>query len=211
MKKIIILTTFLTTLAMASFEQATADYVSGSYIRALTAFYTLAKNDDDKAQFNVALIYENGLGVSQDLKRAKQWYEKSAKQGNAQAQFNLAKLYYALSNEDIHAYKKSKYWYEKSTELGFKYAYNNLAVFYLKGLSVKKDTQKAFELLKQGAQKGDSTAQINVALLYAWGEGVVQDKMKAYENLQKALQSGKSEASQYLDKLCKESVWVCKE
>ena len=58
---------------------------------------------------------------------------------------------------------------------------------------------------------GDAAAQVNVAVLYAWGEDTVHDKMKAYENLRKALKSGKSEASSYIDKLCEESAWVCKD
>jgi len=46
--------------------------------------------------------------------------------------------------------------------------------------------------------------------MYAWGEDIPNDKMKAYDNFKKALNAGKSEASQYLDRLCKESAWVCK-
>ena len=58
---------------------------------------------------------------------------------------------------------------------------------------------------------GDSSAQINVGVIYAWGEGIVHDKMKAHENFKKALQAGQSEASTHLDRLCKESSWVCQD
>ena len=47
--------------------------------------------------------------------------------------------------------------------------------------------------------------------MYAWGENIMHDKLKAYENLKAALHAGKSEASEYLDKLCRESAWVCKD
>jgi len=71
--------------------------------------------------------------------------------------------------------------------------------------------QKAFELFKKSAQMGDASAQVNVGVMYAWGEGTTQDKLKAYENFKKALQAGESKASIYLDKLCKESAWVCQD
>jgi hypothetical protein len=35
--------------------------------------------------------------------------------------------------------------------------------------------------------------------------------MKAYDNFKKALIAGKSEASEYLDRLCSESAWVCED
>ena len=107
--------------------------------------------------------------------------------------------------------EKAKYWYEKAVEAGIKEAYNNLGALHLEGDGVEKNEQKAFELFKRGTENGDISSQVNVAILYAWGESIPHDKMKAYENLKKALKSGKSEASEYLDKLCQESAWVCQE
>ena len=89
--------------------------------------------------------------------------------------------------------------------------HNNLAALYMEGQGVEKDQKKAFELFKKAAQMGDSSAQINVGMIYAWGEGIVHDKMKAHENFKKALQAGQSEAGVHLDKLCKESAWVCQD
>ncbi len=90
-------------------------------------------------------------------------------------------------------------------------AYNNLASLYIDGLGVEKNEQKALTLFEDAASKGNASAQVNSAVLYAWGEEVTNDKMKAYENLKKALKAGKSEASGHLDKLCKESAWVCQD
>ena len=198
-------------LSAGEFEQAVEDYRSGNYIQALNLFYVLAKKDDVRSQYNVALIYENGLGVQKDLPQAKLWYERAAKQGNASAQYNLAQMYHEAGQKDVHAYEKAKYWYDKSVNAGVKEAYNNLGALYLNGQGVKKDEQKAFRLFQKGAQKGDDAAKVNAAVLYAWGENVTHDKMKAYDYLKSALKAGKSEASGYLDRLCKESAWVCKD
>jgi TPR repeat protein len=192
------------TLFANDFNQAVEDYNNGGYIKALNTFYSLAKKDDAKAQFNVGLIYANGKGVQKDLSEAKKWYEKAAKQGNGPAQYNLALLYHAAGETDAHGY-------EKAVEAGIIQAYNNLAALYMEGKGVKQDQQKAFELFQKAASMGNSSAQVNVAVLYAWGEGITHDKMKAYDNFKKALISGKSEASEYLDRLCSESAWVCQD
>ena len=198
-------------LGANEFDQAVEDFNKGDYIKALNTFYILAKQDDAKSQYNVGLIYANGLGVTKDIDQAQNWYEKAAKHGNGAAQYNLAQLYTVEGENDSHAYKKAKYWYEKAVESGIPEAYNNLGTLLLEGLGTTKDEAKAFALFQQGAALGDASAKVNVAILYAWGDDVSHDKMKAYENLKQALHQGKSVASEYLDKLCQESTWVCKD
>lgn len=211
MKKTLIALALTVGLCANDFEQAVESYQSGNYLQALNIFYALAKKEDVKAQYNVGLIYANGLGVEKDIPQAQLWYERAAKQGNGSAQYNLAQLYHVEGLKDPHAYEKAKYWYDKSITSGVKEAYNNLGALYLNGQGVEKDEEKAFRFFQQGAKKGDEAAKVNVAVLYAWGENVTHDKMKAYEYLKSALKAGKSEASGYLDKLCKESAWVCKD
>jgi hypothetical protein len=201
---------FWSYLFAADFTQAVESYTKGNYIQAFNIFYTLAKEDDEKAQYNVGLMYAQGLGVQKDMSKAVKWYEKSATQGNAFAQYNLAQYYHYQGSTDTHAYAKAKYWYEKCVKNEVKESYNNLGALYLEGLGVPKDEVKAFELFKQGADKLDASASINVALLYAWGKHVSHDKMKAYDYLKTALKQGRIEAEAYLDTLCKESAWVCK-
>ncbi len=45
------------------------------------------------AQYNLALMYDNGEGVTQDKAQAFLWYSKAAKQGDADAQFNVGVVY----------------------------------------------------------------------------------------------------------------------
>jgi len=192
------------------FNIAVTEYNQGNYIKALDAFYVLAKEGDPKAQFNVGLIYANGKGVAKDNYQAMVWYKKAAEQGNTAAQYNLAKLISQKpGKEDTRAQEKVKYWYEKAAEGGQKEAVNDLALLYLKGKGVKKNERKAFELFKKAAKMGDSAAQINVALMYAWSEDVPNNKMKAYRNLKQALSQGREEASALLEQLCEESSWAC--
>ena len=43
------------------------------------------------AQLNLGLMYENGLGVSKNLRDAVKWYRMAAKQGNKKAINKLQK------------------------------------------------------------------------------------------------------------------------
>jgi TPR repeat protein len=42
--------------------------------------------------FELGVIYEEGLGVPQDLEKAREWYEKAAEGDNAAAKGHLQKL-----------------------------------------------------------------------------------------------------------------------
>ena len=49
----------------------------------------LALKFDSAAQFNLGLMYEQGINVNQSYASAMEWYKKSAALGNTQAQFNM--------------------------------------------------------------------------------------------------------------------------
>ena len=49
----------------------------------------LARKFDSAAQFNLGLMYEQGINVNQSYESAMEWYKKSAALGNTQAQFNM--------------------------------------------------------------------------------------------------------------------------
>ena len=52
-----------------------------------------AKSGDAEAQNSLGYTYANGkLGLPQDNAKAKEWYQKAAKQGHAEAKEELAKL-----------------------------------------------------------------------------------------------------------------------
>jgi TPR repeat protein len=63
---------------------------NGDYAEAVKWFRLSAEQGYAKAQYNLALMYANGQGVSQDYKEAVKWYRLSAEQGNADAQIILA-------------------------------------------------------------------------------------------------------------------------
>lgn len=53
-----------------------------------------AEEGDAVSQYNLAVMYNKGVGVEQDDSEALKWYLKAAGQGHAMAQYNLGMLYY---------------------------------------------------------------------------------------------------------------------
>jgi TPR repeat protein len=48
-----------------------------------------AQQGDPDAQYNLAYLYENGIGVPKDEAKALEWYQKAADQGHSSAKTNL--------------------------------------------------------------------------------------------------------------------------
>jgi len=79
---------------------------------------SLAKKGNAKAQYDLGLMYELGMGAKKDLNQAFAWYQKSANQDYAKAQYNLG-IFYALAKGIDKDIKQSKYWIRKANENGY--------------------------------------------------------------------------------------------
>ena len=68
-------------------------YDRANYQTALKVWLGQAEGGDAEAQNYVGEIYLKGLGTEPDYAKAKEWFEKSAAQGNKRARINLGYLY----------------------------------------------------------------------------------------------------------------------
>ncbi len=68
-------------------------YLKGDYDDAYNEWLPLAELGDAEAQFNIAVMLDEGAGRSRDLSAAAEWYRKAAEQGFVDAQTNLAMMY----------------------------------------------------------------------------------------------------------------------
>ena len=75
------------------FENAADAFEREDYETAYKLILPLAEQGDAYAQFNLGLMYGNGLGVPQEYKEAEKWYRLSAEQGHPEAQYNLGQMY----------------------------------------------------------------------------------------------------------------------
>ena len=86
---------------------------TGNYRSALQQWGPLAEQGHAIAQFNLALLYHSGSGISLDEKKAVEWYRKSAQNGYYKAQEYMAVGYregwFGLPKDS----KKAEYWEKK--------------------------------------------------------------------------------------------------
>ena len=88
-----------------------------NYEKTFTSCKEEAEQGNADAQYNLALMYDNGDGTEPDKQKAFYWYTKAAEQGYPKAQYNLAYLYY--QGDGIKQDKqKAFYWYTKAAEQG---------------------------------------------------------------------------------------------
>lgn len=76
----------------ALYEEGSGGFTQ-SYREAARWYRRAARQEYPKAQYNLALLYEDGRGVEQDYKQAGQWYAQAAKGGFTKAKNNLGILY----------------------------------------------------------------------------------------------------------------------
>lgn len=143
--------------AQAGLEEGLAAYQAGNPELAAKEFRAAAEKGDANCQFNLALMYEQGMGVVKGEKEAVVWYRKSAELGNSNAQFNLGVLYekgrgtkvdFALANQ----------WYRKAAVQGDALAIGNLGMLYVRGDGVKVDKIAGIALLLRSATLDPSPA-----------------------------------------------------
>ena len=84
----------LTAPAWAGFDEGMAAYNRGDYATAIREWRPLAKQGVADAQYNLGVMYGEGLGVPQDYAKAVGWWRKAAEQGHATAQYNLGVAYH---------------------------------------------------------------------------------------------------------------------
>ena len=157
---------------------------------------------DPKKMFLLGWFYSRGRGIEQSYTKTKQWWEKAAEKGNAQAMFALGSLY-ENGNGVMRDYTKAKDWWEKAAENGFVCAVYKISALYANGFGVTQDSVKA----KYWWGKGNAREMNQLGCLYANGFGVMQDDARAKYWWEQAAQRGNGEALYYLGLLCAEGYY----
>lgn len=80
-------------LAQDEFQAGLDAYRRGDFKTAFQKFRTLSEKGEKKAQFNLAVMYDNGQGVPTHFEEEVKWYKKAAEQGMTEAQISLDAMY----------------------------------------------------------------------------------------------------------------------
>ena len=181
---------FLGSPARADLKEGVAAYEAGNLPLAFKEFRAGAEKGEADCQFNVALMYEKGIGVAKDEKEAVVWYRKSAEQGNSNAQFNLGVLHENGRGCAVD-FAQANQWYRKAAVQGDALAIGNLGMLYLRGDGVKADKIAGLALLLQSATM-DSSPENNARMNIAGTKGLTPELIATAQKLAEELGKAKN-------------------
>ncbi len=135
------------------------DYYDQNYYKlAAEKFQQAADLDYREAQFQLADMYYDGKGLSQDSALAAQWYRKAARQGHVEAQYNLGGLY-RFGSGVLQNMEQATEWYRKAAEQGHVEAQLSLGILYYNGTEILQDKAEAKKWLSRAIEQGNTDAK----------------------------------------------------
>jgi len=164
-------------------------HVNQLSVEELSAVRARAIKGDPDAQLTLGLAYDGGNRAFQrDPVEARRWYERSAKQGNLDAQFWLLGLDYS----DGKAVRSRYLELSKAGHIGAMSAYANLCA---EGADGPQSFAEAMQWWKTAAEAGSAEGALNVAIMYLEGEGIAANGEEAVRWLRRAADQGSTQAA----------------
>jgi len=151
----------------------------GHHSTALRAWLPLARAGDAKAQNNVGLMYERGLGVSQSYPDAMNWYRQAAEQGLPEANHNLGLLYFSgfgTAVNDREAFRR----FRAAAEKELPESQYMLGLMVYSGRATEANPQIAKGLFEASAIQGYAEAQYMLAFVLQSGDLGTPNPMAAF-------------------------------
>ena len=112
-------------------------------------FKNVAKDEKNPkrsdAMYNLAIIFDNGFGISADKTRALFYYEAASELSNIYAQYNLGWKYFngeSVNKDVIKAFQL----YKAASDFGHPQAMYNLAHMYYSGIGTVKNLKLAYKM-----------------------------------------------------------------
>jgi len=131
-----------------NFSSGVAAFEAKNFSQAMQLLNPYAEEGDAEAQFRVAIMHQNGLGVVANPMAAYKWMKASAEQGLAMAQHSLGFMYMEGECVDQNG-EKAVEWFTKAADQGLVGSLTTLAMMYEEGKGIERDPEKARELYKK--------------------------------------------------------------
>ena len=135
---------------------------------------------------------------------AKEWYQKGAEKGNAEALFGMGTIYYYAKGLAERNYPEAAIWFTKAAEKGHTDAMYNLGLMKYVGLGCIINYTEAATWFTKAYQLNNTNATYGLGTLYLDGKGVEKDEKKAKELLKIAADKGHKKAIGLLEHLNKQ-------
>lgn len=166
---------------------------------AFTGFFYLEKEShDDKLQYRLGQMLHTGTGTEKDDAAAADYWERSARLGNVNAQYALGKLWLENGGENP---EQAVAWIAKAADAGNAAAQYALGKLYRDGEYVQRDIAKAVELFTQSAEQKNEYAAYQLGRLCLAGEDIPKDVAAAVKWLTFSVDLGNPYAQYALAKL----------
>lgn len=124
-----------------------------------------------------------------DTKTALSEFNASAKGGDAEAMFMLARLH--AEGKGVKVDRRVAFtWMEKAAQAGYVRAQGSLAMFHAEGIGTNRDDAKSMEWARRAADGGDVLSQFIMGMRFRSGTGVPRDDAQAQVWLGKAAERG---------------------
>lgn len=143
---------------VAQFQLGLSNLEAGRNEEAVRLIRLSANQGQPAAQYRLAKLYENGIGIEKDLNTAMQLLERSANSGNRIAMHDLGHYYAtgaAMTQPDID---KAVTWFQRAAERGVLDSQFNLGVLYQEGSGVAKSPVDSYVWYAIAGSQGDPMA-----------------------------------------------------
>jgi len=143
--------------------------------RKLTA---LAESGSVAAQYNLGMLYNNGIGTRQDAKSAFQWFEKAATAGDALASYKVG-CYYAGQFAGVVIEDPEKALSAKlvAASAGYALAQSDVGNMY----ALRGNLPEATRWWTAAGEQSAAQALLNLSEAYRRGQGVTKSLVKSLE------------------------------
>lgn len=125
-----------------------AAFEAKHFVKAQQLLAGLADNGHPEAQFRMAVMYQNGLGMVANPERAARYMRQAAEQGHALAQHGLGFMY--MEGECVEADgEQAVFWLEKAAAQGLQGSLATLGMMFNEGRGVEQDRERAAQYYRR--------------------------------------------------------------
>jgi TPR repeat protein len=157
-------------------------------IRGVYLLRKAALAGEPNAQALLGATFLHGFGrttIRADYDKAEKWLLAASEQGVAQAQYDLARLYFKLDADE-----RGLAWLREAVDQRHPQAHTLFSTLYREGRGVSQDEVESIRLLRRAAELGDPAAQNEYGVALRDGSRVGSDAHQSFQWFEKAARSG---------------------
>ena len=136
----------------------------------------IAEQGNPEAQYHVGMMYNNGIGVNRDPRKALEWFEKSARSGDPLANYKLGCYLGGQFHVVAVDLDKSLQYKLVAARAGYSIAQHDVGVAYFD----RKQYEEALYWWELAAKQGFPMSLHSLSVVYKEGKAGPKDSVRAY-------------------------------